>query len=326
MKTFGSLLRSDFIRRAGRGGPMVLRRVLLFSSLATTFAVFGSSGPTAAANPAQGPIFGIAKGTTEVNLDTGAGTTVNQGFLLGIGLFKGNSSSTFAYTGPNTFSSTGSGTLVTANGNELFITSVGTGTLSGTAVNATTVDTITGGTGRFEGASGHITIYARGTSASTLGSNETFTTLGLWVGTISYPVVSLSDLAGSPAGTLSAVAQGNGCSFLEATFTATYPGNRAVGTVTLQMDGCVPLVLPPNPEPFTGTFTLITSVGTVGGSVTGQLTNVNTSGGVYPSTAAFALTTTSATGEFAGITGTLNLSLQWAQPSSLSFTGTLTPA
>ena len=142
---------------------MVLRRVLLFSSLATTFAVFGLSGPTAAANPAQGPIFGIAKGTTEVNLDTGAGTTVNQGFLLGIGLFKGNSSSTFAYTGPNTFSSTGSGTLVTANGNELFITSVGTGTLSGTAVNATTVDTITGGTGRFEGASGHITIYARGT-------------------------------------------------------------------------------------------------------------------------------------------------------------------
>ena len=233
---------------------MVLRRVLLVSSFAITLVALSPSGPTAAANPAPRPIFGIAKGTTTVNLVTGAGTTVNQGFLLGIGLFTGNSSSTFAYTGPNTFSSTGSGTLATPNGNELYVTSAGTGTMNGTAVSPTTVDTITGGTGRFDGASGHITIYARGTSASTVESDETFTTLGLWVGTISYPVVSLSNLAGSPAGTLSAVAQGNGCSFLEATFNATYPGSSAVGTVTLQMEGCVPLVLPPNPDPFTGTF------------------------------------------------------------------------
>ena len=101
---------------------------------------------------------------------------------------------------------------VIANGNEMFVTTSVTGTLHGSAVTATTVDTITGGTGRFLDASGRITITAKGTSASTVGSTETFTTLGVWTGTISYPVVSLSDLAGSLTGTASAQTS---CSFAE---------------------------------------------------------------------------------------------------------------
>jgi len=47
--------------------------------------------------------------------------------------------------------------------------------------------TITGGTGRFAGASGQLTIYARITSVSIVGSTETITTVGFWVGSISYP-------------------------------------------------------------------------------------------------------------------------------------------
>jgi hypothetical protein len=306
---------------------MLLRRVLLLSSLVIAVVVLGPAGATGAENAVQRPVLGIAKGTTTVNLITGAGTTVNNGYLLGIGLFTGNSNSTFAYTGPNTFSSTGTGMLVTANGNDLFITTSGTGTLKGTAVTATTVETITGGTGRFEGASGQIKITARGSSASTVGSTETFTTLGLWTGSFSYPVVSLADLAGSPTGTLSAASGGNGCSFLDATFSATYPGSSAVGTVTLQMDGCIPLVFPPTPTPFAGTFTLTTNVGTLSGTVAGQITNVVVPpSNVEPASATLTLTATSGTGDFTGTTGTLNVSLQWPEPGSLSFTGTITPA
>jgi hypothetical protein len=164
---------------------MVLRRVLLLSSMAIALVVLSPVAATGAANATQRPVVGIAKGTTTVNLITGAGTTVNNGYLIGIGLFTGSSNSTFAYTSPNTFSSTGTGMLVTASGNELFITTSGTGTLNGTAVTSTTVDTITGGTGRFEGVSGTITITGRGTSSSTVGSTETFTTAGIWIGTIS---------------------------------------------------------------------------------------------------------------------------------------------
>jgi hypothetical protein len=306
---------------------MVLRRALLLSSMVVALVVLGPAGATGAANAIQRPVLGIAKGTTTVNLNTGAGTTVNIGYFLGIGLFLGSSNSTFAYTGPNTFSSTGTGTLVTANGNELFISTSGTGTLNGTAVTATTVDTITGGTGRFEGASGQIKITARGTSASTVGSSiETFTTFGIWTGSFSYPVVSLTDLAGSPTGTLSAVSGSNGCSFLDATFSATYPGSSAVGTVTLQMDGCIPLVLPPTPAPFAGTFTLTTNVGTLSGTVAGQITNVLLPpSNVGPASATLTLAATSGTGDFTGTTGTLNVSLQWPVPGSLSFTGTITP-
>jgi hypothetical protein len=68
--------------------------------------------------------------------------------------------------------------------------SAGTGTLpattTGTRSLATTVNSVTGGTGRFAGASGQITIYAS-ISASTVGSTETLTTVGFWVGSISYP-------------------------------------------------------------------------------------------------------------------------------------------
>src|ERR1700722_14147846 len=114
---------------------MVLRRLLLFSSMTIALVVlspFGAAG-AGAATAIQHPILGIAKGITTVNLTDGAGTTVNDGYLLGIGLFNASSSSTFAYTGSNAFSGTGTGSLVTANGNELFVTTAVTGTLSGSA-------------------------------------------------------------------------------------------------------------------------------------------------------------------------------------------------
>ena len=168
---------------------MVLRRVLLFSSsMALALVVLSPVAANGASNAMQRPVMGIGEGSTTVNLDTGAGTGESHGVLLGIGFFTASGTSTYVFTGPNTFSSTATGTLVTGNGSELFVTSAQTGTLNGTAsATSTTTDTITGGTGRFAGATGQLTIYGRSLSVSIVGSTETITTVGFWVGTISNP-------------------------------------------------------------------------------------------------------------------------------------------
>ena len=139
----------------------------------------------------------------------------------------------------------------------------------------------------------------------------------------------LADLASSSVtGTISGSSGTGGCSFLEGIFTATYPGSSAVDTVTLQMDGCIPGGGGNFPFTFTysGTFTITTGVGTLTGTVAGQINNVITSPviNVVPVTAALALTVTSGTGQFAGTTGTLNLGLQFPEPPA--FVGTITPA
>jgi hypothetical protein len=304
---------------------VILRKVLLLVSMVIGALALSPPGSAGAASEEQRPIpiLGIAKSTTTVNLNTGAGTTVNYGYLLGIGLFFGVSSSTFAHTGATTFSGTGSGTLVTASG-ELFYTSSAFGTLGQSSVTSRTVDTITGGTRRFAGDTGQVSITAGGTSVSTVGSTETFTTFGFWVGSVSVHPVGLADLGGSLTGTVS---NNSGCGFVGLTLDATYPGSSAVGTVTLQMTGCVPS--PTNLPTFSyaGTFTLTTSVGTLSGTVSGQIVNDFVGPeDLEPTSAALTLTATSGTGDFTGTTGTLNVNLEWATPGASTYTGTVAPA
>lgn len=299
---------------------MLLRRFLLFSSMAIALVVLGPAGAAGAANAVQRPILGIAKGTTTVNLANGAGTTENSGYLLGIGLFNASSSSTFAYTGPTTFSGTGTGSIITANGNELFVTTAVTGSLDGSSVTARTVDTVTGGTGRFVGASGQITISARGTSASTAGATETFTTLGIWTGRISYLVVSLADITSSSFGGTQTYAAASGCPFTYETFNAVYPGSAAVGNVSLQVAGCVDAFpTSTTPSQYTGSFTITTGVGTISGSASGsvslELPNV---------VAQITLSVTAGTGSFTGTTGSLLFSPTFPVVSDLSFVASVT--
>ncbi len=300
---------------------MVLRRFLLFStSMAIAGVILSPVGAAGAANAIQRPILGIAKGTTTVDLTTGAGTTLNNGFLLGIGLFNASSSSTFTYTGPNTFSGTGTGSLVTANGNELFVTTAVTGTLNGSAVTARTTDTITGGTGRFVGASGQITITARGTSVLTVGSTETFTTLGIWIGTIHYPVVSLADLASSSFSGTQTFAQVSGCPFTYETFNADYPGSAAVGNVSLQIAGCVE-AFPSEmtPSQYIGSFTITTAAGTLSGSASGSV-SLDLPNVVEQIT----LSVNAGTGSFTGTNGSLLFSTTMPFISQPSFVGSVT--
>jgi hypothetical protein len=161
-------------------------------------------------------------------------------------------------------------------------------------------------------------------------SGQPFKNQGRCISYFNHNPVSLSDLAGSLTGTASLVAgpPGGGCSFLEMTFDATYSGSSAVGTVTLQMEGCVSLAFPPAPIPFgPGGFAFTTNVGALNGTAAGPITTVFApDGALSPASATLTLTATSGTGQFTGMTGTLNVSLQWPEPGSLSFIGTVTPA
>lgn len=141
---------------------------------------------------------------------------------------------------------------------------------------------------------------------------------------IQHPV-SLADLSGSFIGR--SFAQ-TGCPLVQLRLDASYPGSSAVGTVALEMDGCVNIVsFPPVLFSFTGGFSIGTNVGTLRGTVAGQITTVQ--GGPSPpdfaiDTATLTLTATSGTGLFTGTTGMLNVSLQWYDPED--FVGTITSA
>jgi hypothetical protein len=161
-------------------------------------------------------------------------------------------------------------------------------------------------------------------------SGQPFKNQGQCISYFIHNPVGLSDLAGSLTGTASLIGgpPGGGCSFLEMTFDATYPGSSAVGTVTLQMGGCVSVAFPPAPIPFgPGGFAFTTNVGTLNGTAAGPITTAFApNGALFPASATLTLTTTSGTGQFTGMTGTLNVNLQWPEPGSLSFIGTVTPA
>jgi hypothetical protein len=167
-----------------------------------------------------------------------------------------------------------------------------------------------------------------GWQSLTDGQGQPFRNQGQCISYAIHHPVSLSDLAGSLTGTASLVSVGpDGCSFLDMTFDATYPGSSAVGTVMLQMHGCVSLVFPPAPIPFgPGEFALTTNVGTLKGTAAGPITSVIVPPfSLFPASATLTLIATSGTGDFTEMTGTLNVSLQWPVPGSLSFIGTIAP-
>jgi hypothetical protein len=91
-----------------------------------------------------------------LNLTTGAATADFTGHLSPLGADTGYDNLTFTLTGPSTFTYTGTRTFVAADG-KLFSAVTGKGTFTRTAARSTETDTITGGTGRFAGATGTYT-------------------------------------------------------------------------------------------------------------------------------------------------------------------------
>jgi hypothetical protein len=167
---------------------MPLRRLIFLSSLLLTV---GALSPPAALGAAKGtdrPLRGTSTVTANVNLATGTGTTDGTFLLthLGKGTLHADSTS-FSVTG-NTFAFTDTVVLVAANGDKVFGTDRGVGTLTSTGQTLSIVGSITGGTGRFADASGTFTITSRsvGVNFSIVGLIATQTYNDTWDGQISY--------------------------------------------------------------------------------------------------------------------------------------------
>ena len=153
------------------------------------------------------------------------------------------------------------------------------------------------------------TTVASAAGASTVGVND---------------VVSSSSFSGA----VSSQSGVNGCSYDFLTFTSSYPGSAAVGTVNLNVAGC----FDSDANSFTGSFTITTGVGTLSGSASGPVAiTYTTTGGIPPVVTPVSdifeltLSVTAGTGSFAGATGTLQALLDTPYNNfGSSFEGTIT--
>jgi uncharacterized membrane protein YgaE (UPF0421/DUF939 family) len=163
----------------------IVRRILML--LALPFAILALFPAVASASPARDDhvFLGLARASTTVDLGSGAGNTQFAGISVPFGFFSATTDATFAQPTPTTFTSSGTGTINTRVGMINLMVST-TGTLNGSSGSGKSTDTIVGGTGRFSGASGSVTVYSKITSSSTVGSSETFSSSTLWLGNISY--------------------------------------------------------------------------------------------------------------------------------------------
>jgi hypothetical protein len=132
--------------------------------------------------------------------------------------------------------------------------------------------------------------------------------------------VSVADLVTSApfSGTISPQSGTNGCSFVPLTFDGSYPGSTAVGTVDLNVAGCLNFYT----SYFSGSFTITTGVGTLSGSASGPESTVGSPGPVFDQFALM-LTAMAGTGSFAGTTGNLQAVFD-APPGLTTFQGIVT--
>jgi hypothetical protein len=146
--------------------------------------------PVAALGKANGtdrPVKGKSSSTTTVDLATGTGSVEGSGHLSHFGRFSfTNDITSFTLTGPDSFTLTLTAVLVAANGDEVYTTATGTGTLTPTGSETTLVSTITGGIGRFADASGTLTSRIRGVTVSAVGTSVTTSDTETHKGRISY--------------------------------------------------------------------------------------------------------------------------------------------
>ena len=118
------------------------------------FLVLAALAPTSALAKAGGtdrPISAGGPGSTTANLATETFVFEFSGTGSHLGKFTATADGTIVPTGPGTFALSGNAILVAANGDQLTATATATVTVNGPVSG---VASITGGTGRFEDASG----------------------------------------------------------------------------------------------------------------------------------------------------------------------------
>jgi hypothetical protein len=164
------------------------RRLVFVSSLVLAAAVLSPVTALGAATGTGHPVRlrGTSKETAIIDLATGTGTSDGTFRLTHLGKGTEHTDFTsFTLTG-NTFASMGTATFIAANGDQVFTTTVGSGVVTSTGSESTTLDTITGGTGRFAHAHGHFKVTTAGVTVSIVGSIVTSTSTSTERGRIRY--------------------------------------------------------------------------------------------------------------------------------------------
>jgi hypothetical protein len=164
-----------------------MRKAIMIAGLILAVGVLAPAGALGKAGGTDRPIKNTASGTTVLDLGTLAFTTEATGPTSHLGRTTTHLDGVVTPTGPDTFTISGSGTSVAANGSELFFTFSGSGT-SDAAGNSQgpVVTTFTGGTGRFEDASGSVAGSFTQVLTSMNATTATYATAYSQSGTISY--------------------------------------------------------------------------------------------------------------------------------------------
>ena len=154
-----------------------------------TVAFVGATPTVAAARDTVHTIQGTGADTATLNVVTGQDTSLSAGELSHVGDFTSTAGVQFVPdpNDPSKFSFYGTSTLTAANGDELFTTVAGSGVNTSPTTSENTVTfTITGGTGRFQGASGSVSDELSATLVGFNGTVATYDQTDTFRGTITY--------------------------------------------------------------------------------------------------------------------------------------------
>ncbi|HEV8176124.1 MAG TPA: hypothetical protein VGP44_00405 [Gemmatimonadales bacterium] len=162
-------------------------KAITLVGLVLAVAVLGPSAAVAKKGGTDRPIKDHSSGTTVLDLGTLAFVTDATGTTSHLGKTTTHLDGVVTPTGADTFTIAGSFVTVAANGDTLFGTFSGSGTIDAAGNSqGPVVTTYTGGTGRFEGASGSSAGSFSQVFISTDGATQTFATDYTLRGTISY--------------------------------------------------------------------------------------------------------------------------------------------
>ena len=157
-----------------------MRRTLLVLISLLALAIIAPGAAVAKRGGTDRPWKGKGSGTTTVDVATTPFPGSTEGTARFSHLGKTSYSSEFAVTitGPDSFTIVGTQTVVAANGDMLFLSFTGTGSFAGAFGPGQTTDTtlsytVTGGTGRFDDASGTLTGRVLGEVVSVVGATGT---------------------------------------------------------------------------------------------------------------------------------------------------------
>jgi hypothetical protein len=164
-----------------------MRKAIMIAGLILAFGVLAPAGALGKAGGTDRPSRGNGSGTTVLDLGTLAFVTDGTGTVSHLGQTTVHIDGVLTPTGPSTFTVAGPLTLTAANGDQLFGDFSGSGTnVASGGSTGTTATTITGGTGRFTGASGSVSGPFTQTPISMSATTATFATTFSLSGTISY--------------------------------------------------------------------------------------------------------------------------------------------